>query len=93
MSTRRLYVSILLALGCAGSVLAQQPAPPAFQLWPDGAPGSEKRHGEPEKLTDGAYVSNVHDPSLTVLRADFVHGFGSCSFREPMDELAAGGWQ
>jgi hypothetical protein len=31
--------------------------------------------------------------TLAVLRADFVHGFGSCSFREPMDELVAGGWQ
>jgi len=30
---------------------------------------------------------------LLTLRADFLHGFGSCSFREPMDELAAGGWQ
>jgi len=73
MSTKRIVVSALLALGCAGSALAQQ----AVQLWPDGAPGSEKRHGEPEKLTDGAYVSNVHDPSLTVLRADPRHANGA----------------
>ena len=73
----KLIVSVLLALGCAGSVLAQQAAPPVFRLWPDGAPGSEKRHGEPEKLTDGAYVSNVHDPSLTVLRADPRHANGA----------------
>jgi hypothetical protein len=26
------------------------------------------------------------------LRSDFVHSIGSCSFREPLDELAAGGW-
>lgn len=76
MSTKRLIVSTLLALGC-GCALAQQAAPPVFQLWPDGAPGSEKRHGEPEKLTDGAYVSNVHDPSLTVLRADPRHANGA----------------
>jgi hypothetical protein len=30
--------------------------------------------------------------ALAELRADFFHGIGSCSFREPMDELAAGGW-
>ncbi len=30
---------------------------------------------------------------LAATRSDFLHGFGSCSFREPMDELAAGGWQ
>jgi acetyl esterase/lipase len=73
MSTKRIVWSALLALACAGSALAQQ----AVQLWPDGAPGSEKRHGEAEKLTDGAYVSNVHDPSLTVLRADPRHANGA----------------
>lgn len=71
----RLLLSTLLALACAGA-LAQQPAPPAFQLWPDGAPGAERRHGEPEKLKD-VYVSNVHDPSLTVLRADPRHANGA----------------
>jgi acetyl esterase/lipase len=76
MSTKRLCAAAVLALGCAG-VFAQQPVPPVFQLWPDGAPGAEKRHGEPEKLTDGAYVSNVHDPSLTVLRADPRHANGA----------------
>jgi len=73
MSTKRIVVCALLALACAGSALAQQ----AVQLWPDGAPGSEQRHGEAEKLTDGAYVSNVHDPSLTVLRADPRHANGA----------------
>ena len=45
-------------------------------MWPDGAPGAERRHGEPEKLKD-VYVSNVHDPSLTVLRADPRHANGA----------------
>jgi len=31
--------------------------------------------------------------TLATLRSDFLHGFGSCSFREPMDELVAGGWE
>ncbi|WP_229217642.1 alpha/beta hydrolase [Massilia forsythiae] len=66
----------LLVLPGAGA-LAQQDAPPVFQLWPDGTPGSAKRHGEAEKLADGAYVSNVHDPSLTVMRADPRHANGA----------------
>ena len=34
-------------------------------LWPNGAPGSEKRRHEPEKVV-GSNVSNIHHPSLTV---------------------------
>ena len=34
-------------------------------LWPDGAPGSQKRRGEPEIARD-YWVRNVHDPSLTM---------------------------
>jgi len=64
------------ALLC-GAALAQQPAaPPELRLWPDGAPGSERRHGEPETVRD-VYISNVHDPSLTVLRADPRHANGA----------------
>lgn len=33
-------------------------------LWPGGAPGSEKRRGEPEVARD-YWVRNIHDPSLT----------------------------
>ena len=43
------------------------PAP--IPLWPAGAPGSEARRGEPERV-ENSYISNVHAPSLTVLRAD-----------------------
>jgi endo-1,4-beta-xylanase len=36
-------------------------------LWPDGAPGSQARMNEPEKVTpNGSNVSNIHHPSLTV---------------------------
>jgi acetyl esterase/lipase len=77
-TTTRTIAACLLALACGSHALAQQAAPPpAFLLWPDGAPGSEKHHGEAEKLADGAYVSNVHDPSLTVLRADPRHANGT----------------
>jgi hypothetical protein len=37
--------------------------------------------------------SRLFDSSaLAGMRRDFFHSFGSCSFREPLDELAAGGW-
>jgi len=65
--------ALLLASAAA---MAQQSAPPSFQLWPNGAPGSEKRHGEPETVKD-TYVSNIHDPSLTVQRADPRHANGA----------------
>ncbi len=38
--------------------------PPALPLWPHGAPGSEARVAEPEKI-DGTNVTNVHNPSIT----------------------------
>ena len=62
---------------CMTAAHAQQPAPANVQLWPDGAPGSEKRHGEAEKVQDGVYFSNVHDPSLTIMKADPRHANGA----------------
>jgi hypothetical protein len=50
-------VFMLASLPCAAQTVVK--------LWPDGAPGSEKRRNELETVRD-AYVSNVHDPSLTV---------------------------
>ncbi len=38
--------------------------PAALPLWPHGAPGSEARVAEPEKI-DGTNCSNVHNPSIT----------------------------
>lgn len=38
---------------------------PVVPLWPAGAPGSEARKDEPEKIV-GTNVSNIHQPSLTV---------------------------
>ncbi|MFK3739056.1 alpha/beta hydrolase [Massilia sp. TN1-12] len=74
---KRAFLPLLLALACGVSAAQQQAAPPVFQLWPDGAPGSEKRHGEAEKVADGVYFSNIHDPSLTVSRADPRHANGA----------------
>ena len=38
---------------------------PVVSLWPNGAPGSEARKAEPEKIA-GSNVSNIHNPTLTV---------------------------
>src|SRR5438552_330547 len=38
--------------------------PAAILLWPHGAPGSEARAAELERI-DGTNVSNVHNPSIT----------------------------
>jgi acetyl esterase/lipase len=74
---QRLLAPLLLLLACTGAFAQQQAAPPVFPLWPDGAPGSERRHGEAEKVADGVYFSNIHDPSLTVSRADPRHANGA----------------
>jgi acetyl esterase/lipase len=80
MSIERLILSAALALACvvpARSAEPAKPAPPVVKLWPNGAPGSEQHRNEPERLVDGAYPTNVHDPSLTVLRADARHANGA----------------
>ncbi len=55
-------LSLSLSLSLYAAALAAQPVLP---LWRDGAPGSEARRHEPEKI-DGDKVSNIHHPSLTV---------------------------
>ncbi|MFP5391865.1 MAG: alpha/beta hydrolase [Gammaproteobacteria bacterium] len=83
-----LGLALALALANHGAARAQpavaapvpvpgsNPAAPTYLLWPHGAPGAERRHGEPEVVKD-SYVSNVHDPSLTVVRADPRHANGA----------------
>ncbi|YCM46547.1 alpha/beta hydrolase [Verrucomicrobiaceae bacterium 227] len=65
-------ISTLLTIALSGSVLSAEPLklPDAIPLWADGAPGSEERANEPEKVDaspDGKKfnVSNVHNPSIT----------------------------
>jgi endo-1,4-beta-xylanase len=45
-------------------VIAFADQPAALPLWPHGAPGSEARVAEPEKM-DGSNCTNVHNPSIT----------------------------
>jgi acetyl esterase/lipase len=56
----------LVILVTAAPVFAQIPKnlPQALPLWPQGAPGSESRLTEAEKVI-GANVCNVHNPTLT----------------------------
>jgi endo-1,4-beta-xylanase len=61
--TPRLPFAVILALFFAGVLAAEDH--PVIPLWPDGAPGSEARKAEPEKL-NGERLSNIHHPSLTV---------------------------
>lgn len=70
-------LAIGLTVVC-GHAAAQQ----THLLWPDGAPGSEKRHGEPETVQN-TYVSNIHDPSLTVVKADPRHANGAAVIIAP----------
>jgi len=66
-----------LALAMTTSAAPQGPAGPAMMaLWPQGAPGSEARRAEPE-IVENSYVRNIHQPSLTVLRADPAHANGA----------------
>ncbi|MEJ6579752.1 MAG: alpha/beta hydrolase [Akkermansiaceae bacterium] len=62
----------LLAIALSGSLLSAEPLklPDAIPLWENGAPGSEARADEAEKIEaseDGEKfnVSNVHNPSIT----------------------------
>ncbi|WP_296950741.1 alpha/beta hydrolase [uncultured Massilia sp.] len=74
---KRFLAPLLLSLSCAAALAQQPAAAPVVKLWPDGAPGSGQRRAEAEKVADGVYFSNIHDPSLTVSRADPRHANGA----------------
>lgn len=69
------------ATGSAPAQVAEVTAP-AVPLWPEGAPGSESRRQEAERV-ENSYISNVHAPSLTVLRADPSHANGAAMIVVP----------
>ena len=61
-----LGLCLSLLLIAATSLHAAAPTDrPVIPLWPKGAPGSEARKAEPEKIV-GSNVSNIHQPTLTV---------------------------
>jgi len=58
----RVFCCLVVALVSLRAAFAE---PDVIRLWPDGAPGSEARRGEPEQAQD-YWVKNIHDPSVTV---------------------------
>lgn len=60
---KSLLVGVLLAVAAPVFAAENRPVVP---LWPQGAPGSEARKDEAEKLTNNTQLSNIHHPSLTV---------------------------
>jgi acetyl esterase/lipase len=66
--TRSLLLPVAL---CLLSVVtaARADEPLVIPLWEKGAPGFESRKDEPEVVTKGGSVSNVHNPSITVFPA------------------------
>lgn len=60
---RRLALATLLTVPALAADTAPS-RPAALPLWEQGAPGSEARKGEAEKL-EGSNVSNVHQPTIT----------------------------
>jgi acetyl esterase/lipase len=82
MKTIRLSIALALSstLSMAQAMAADPPATfgvtTTVSLWPNGAPGSERRSHEPE-IVENSYVRNVHNPSLTVFRPDPRHANGA----------------
>jgi endo-1,4-beta-xylanase len=62
----RLHLATFSLLLMAAPAFAQLPKtlPEKIPLWPKGAPGSEARAAEAEKI-EGANICNVHNPTLT----------------------------
>lgn len=58
-------LSRLVSVVCLSVSALAASAQTVIPLWPNGAPGSEARKDEAEKV-DGDRVSNIHHPSLTV---------------------------
>lgn len=64
MKTLRALAVTLAALAHLHAADLPKDLPAAVPLWPNGAPGSESRAAEPEKV-EGSNVCNVHNPTLT----------------------------
>ena len=69
----RLAIALLFLLAADPGVAAD---PERISIWPQGAPGSEARAHDPE-IVENSYVRSVHNPTLTVFRADPSHANGA----------------
>ena len=67
------FIMVAAFCGMLGTSTAIASEPETIPLWPDGAPGSESRMKEAEKIDEGpgkCNVSNVHHPSITTFLPD-----------------------
>jgi len=72
-----LWLAAALSVGAVPVVAQDAPSTPqVVALWPDGAPGAERRRGEAEVAAE-YWVRNVHEPSLTAFPADPRHANGA----------------
>lgn len=60
---KSLFLLASFAFATAAPRLSAE-SPAAIPLWPGGAPGSEARKDEPEKI-EGSNITNLHNPSIT----------------------------
>ena len=61
----RSQLAMCAVISLMSVAVAGQESHQRISLWPNGAPGSEARKGEPEQAQD-YWVKSVHDPSITV---------------------------
>ena len=69
----RIAIAFLLLFATAPASAAD---PEVALIWPNGAPGAEARVHEPE-VVENTYVRSVHNPNLTIFRADPAHANGA----------------
>jgi acetyl esterase/lipase len=69
----RLAIACLLLLGAQTAPAAD---PEAVPIWSNGAPGAQAHAREPE-IVENSYIRSVHNPTLTVFRADPGHANGT----------------
>ena len=68
------WIVVILLLCVAPAARAADPE--IVPIWDHGAPGAEARAGAPE-VVENTYVRSVHNPNLTVFRADPSHANGA----------------
>jgi acetyl esterase/lipase len=68
------WIAAFLSLLAAAPLCAADPE--VVSIWPNGAPGAEARVHEAE-VVENSYVRSVHNPNLTVFRADPAHANGA----------------
>src|SRR6187402_598771 len=74
------WMAITLLLLAIRPALAADPE--VVPVWPNGAPGAEAQVHAPE-VVENTYVRSVHNPNLTIFRADPAHANGAAAVIAP----------